>query len=267
WALLMRFQLAGGAALPVSRALQPQEAAGIWAGLLSRLGDFEEVEGRIVGLGVSEISLKTSKGRSAYPLAGPALLHGAADAALPAGDLRIYPGDRVRLFAREGKAVGLLRLPAPAEGTSDRESAWIHWTRRFTGAELAGKLRERDASRTGTVVRKVEVLERAPSGRARKVRATTEAGPVVLAGLEIRFALGLPETLFTVVSGKDGSGAPVFTFYGRGWGHGVGLCQNGAFGMALAGKSAAEILARYYPSAELVSFGSLPSAAPAPAVR
>jgi stage II sporulation protein D len=99
------------------------------------------------------------------------------------------------------------------------------------------------------------------------VRVTTEAGPVLLAGLEIRFALGLPETLFTVVAGKEAGGSPVFTFYGRGWGHGVGLCQNGAFGMALAGKSAAEILSRYYPGTALVPFGTLSSAPPAPAVR
>ena len=36
------------------------------------------------------------------------------------------------------------------------------------------------------------------------------------------------------------------TFYGRGWGHGVGLSQYGARGRALAGQSAAEILAHYY---------------------
>ena len=42
-------------------------------------------------------------------------------------------------------------------------------------------------------------------------------------------------------------GEPVFTFYGRGWGHGVGLCQNGAFGMALAGHGYREILAPLLP--------------------
>ena len=96
---------------------------------------------------------------------------------------------------------------------------------------------------------------------------TTDAGPVLLAGLEIRFALGLPETLFSVVSGKEAGGTPVFTFYGRGWGHGVGLCQNGAFGLALAGKTSTEILARYYPGTELVPVASLPSPSAPPAVR
>ncbi|HSW42220.1 MAG TPA: SpoIID/LytB domain-containing protein [Patescibacteria group bacterium] len=39
---------------------------------------------------------------------------------------------------------------------------------------------------------------------------------------------------------------PSVTFFGRGWGHGVGLSQFGARGRALAGQSAAEILAHYY---------------------
>jgi len=45
------------------------------------------------------------------------------------------------------------------------------------------------------------------------------------------------------------------TFFGRGWGHGVGLSQYGARGRALAGQGAAEILAHYYPG---TTIGSLP---------
>ena len=45
------------------------------------------------------------------------------------------------------------------------------------------------------------------------------------------------------------------TFYGRGWGHGVGLSQYGARGRALAGQGAAEILAHYYPG---TTIGTLP---------
>ncbi|MBN2131112.1 MAG: SpoIID/LytB domain-containing protein [Sedimentisphaerales bacterium] len=40
---------------------------------------------------------------------------------------------------------------------------------------------------------------------------------------------------------------------GRGWGHGVGLCQYGAEGMARLGKSAEEILQHYYPGSRIVS--------------
>lgn len=267
FAVLSRFQLAGAAALPTGRALKPEEVAGIWAALLGRLGDFEEVEGRLVSASGGEIVVKGPKGRAAYALSAPALLSGSVEALTPVSTLRLLPGDKLRVFVRSGAAVGLVHAPAPAAGTYERESAWIHWTRRFTGTELAAKLRERDPSRKGTIVRKVEVLARGVSGRAVRVRVTTDAGAIALTGLEIRFALGLPETLFTVVTGRSADGAPVFTFYGRGWGHGVGLCQTGAFGMALAGKTYAEILARYYPGTALVPFASLPTSPASGGVR
>ncbi|MEJ2544227.1 MAG: hypothetical protein P8Y99_09180, partial [Calditrichaceae bacterium] len=38
-----------------------------------------------------------------------------------------------------------------------------------------------------------------------------------------------------------------FQYQGAGWGHGVGLCQIGALGMALKGFEAEQILAHYYP--------------------
>ena len=53
-----------------------------------------------------------------------------------------------------------------------------------------------------------------------------------------------------------GSGGPVsgsITFYGRGYGHGVGMSQYGARGRALAGQSAETILAHYYRSTTISS--------------
>lgn len=41
------------------------------------------------------------------------------------------------------------------------------------------------------------------------------------------------------------------TFYGRGYGHGVGMSQYGAYGRAVAGQTAATILAHYYPGTTL----------------
>jgi len=52
---------------------------------------------------------------------------------------------------------------------------------------------------------------------------------------------------------------PETTFHGRGWGHGVGMSQHGARGRAIAGQSAAEILAHYYAGTTL---GSIDPATP-----
>jgi stage II sporulation protein D len=48
------------------------------------------------------------------------------------------------------------------------------------------------------------------------------------------------------VAAVDPAPLPDFTFYGRGYGHGVGMSQYGARGRALAGQLAPEILAHYY---------------------
>jgi stage II sporulation protein D len=46
-------------------------------------------------------------------------------------------------------------------------------------------------------------------------------------------------------------------FYGRGWGHGVGLCQWGAYGMAQKSFDYKAILSHYYPGSKLVSIDEL----------
>ena len=45
-----------------------------------------------------------------------------------------------------------------------------------------------------------------------------------------------------------------FVFYGRGWGHGVGMCQWGAMAMAKEGYTAEKILMHYYPGTAIKKF-------------
>jgi stage II sporulation protein D len=74
----------------------------------------------------------------------------------------------------------------------------------------------------------------------------------VVNGYQARTRLGLKDTLYSLSRSRadDGSVAS-FTFDGRGWGHGIGLCQTGAVGMAQAGRTAEEILKTYYQGVEL----------------
>jgi stage II sporulation protein D len=79
---------------------------------------------------------------------------------------------------------------------------------------------------------------------------------------DLRQALGLPELLFTVERARGAQGETEFVFLGRGWGHGVGLCQNGAYGMALAGQTAEAILKHYYTGIDIVPAASVTAASP-----
>lgn len=87
-----------------------------------------------------------------------------------------------------------------------------------------------------------KVLERYPSGRVK----TVEVGEKWFSGREIRERLSLRSTWFTAeIMGDE----MVFSVWG--YGHGVGMSQYGAQGMALAGYSYDEILQYYYQGIEL----------------
>lgn len=65
-------------------------------------------------------------------------------------------------------------------------------------------------------------------------------------GAEFRALLGLKSTRFNWLGAADG-----VLFTSVGYGHGVGLCQAGAQGMARAGYSWRQILAHYYPGVDI----------------
>jgi SpoIID/LytB domain protein len=125
-------------------------------------------------------------------------------------------------------------------GAGDR----FRWTVTRTQAELDKLLAK---YRLGSIA-SIEVLERGVSGRARRVRVSGATRSEVIHGeLRIRQTFGnLRSSLFVV---EMQAGAAVFR--GAGFGHGVGMCQTGAIGMAESGKSYRDILRHYYPGTVL----------------
>jgi stage II sporulation protein D len=72
-------------------------------------------------------------------------------------------------------------------------------------------------------------------------------------------ALQLNESLFTIERIRNPGGTVrAFVFAGKGWGHGVGLCQVGSYGMAVRGRGYREILAHYYTDSRLLSLDEHP---------
>lgn len=79
------------------------------------------------------------------------------------------------------------------------------------------------------------------SGRVAKVSVRTDRGSRQFSGTEFRFGLGLKSHWFDVkLSGRS------VTISGHGWGHGAGMCQDGAIEMARRGYSCRQILEHYY---------------------
>jgi len=91
------------------------------------------------------------------------------------------------------------------------------------------------------------------SGRVSQVRVVGTAGELTVRWDAIRRRLGgLRSNLFVVEPQLGADALPeYFPFTGAGWGHGVGLCQSGAAGMAAVGWSTEEILRHYYGGAPL----------------
>lgn len=112
--------------------------------------------------------------------------------------------------------------------------------------------RLRQAGRMVSDISGIDVTEVTPSGRVGTVRITGAHGVLMLKGNDLRAILGadlLRSTLFIVRLGPDEQ--PMVEFLGRGSGHGVGLSQWGARGMAAAGRTYKEILQYYYAGVEI----------------
>lgn len=126
---------------------------------------------------------------------------------------------------------------------------YYEWTREIPASEIAENLRRRFGMDIGDVVDLIPVLA-GPSGRLRELLVKGTAGEVVIGKeLAIRRLLSpthLYSSAFTVK--RDGT---VFRLEGKGWGHGVGLCQIGAAVMAVEGFSCSQILEHYYPHTHL----------------
>ncbi|TMI75275.1 MAG: SpoIID/LytB domain-containing protein [Bacillati bacterium ANGP1] len=112
--------------------------------------------------------------------------------------------------------------------------------------------RLRRAGRSANGITGIEVVETTPSGRVGLVRITGTHGVVTVKGTDLRAIMGatlLRSTLFIVRITPDEQ--PLVEFLGRGSGHGVGLSQWGARGMAASGRTYTEILKYYYTGIEI----------------
>ncbi len=97
-------------------------------------------------------------------------------------------------------------------------------------------------------------VERNPSGHLEKIALFDgERHVTIQKELKIRDAFTeghLRSSKFLPVM-IEGRKRRYLVLVGAGFGHGVGMCQEGAIGMAKAGRKFREILARYYPGAEI----------------
>jgi stage II sporulation protein D len=132
-------------------------------------------------------------------------------------------------------------------------SPHYYWSLDVKLTDLADILRRNEVGVGGVIA--IDVSERTPSLRAATVTVHGTGRSVRLRGNDFRRMIGydtFKSTLFAVAVD-----APWARFSGRGYGHGVGLCQWGAKGMAEQGHTARQILEFYYPGTVLTTLDRL----------
>jgi stage II sporulation protein D len=153
------------------------------------------------------------------------------------------------------EANGCLR--SVRDGTYDMDSKWYSWTVTWSRDKLLEILK----STLPTIVNlssadigeptDLEIVEKGKSGRNELLKVITDRRVLQVQGDAIRRALRqpdgslLPSTMFNLAVDRQGNGI-VITASGKGFGHGLGLCQTGARARALEGQGYEKILDHYY---------------------
>jgi stage II sporulation protein D (peptidoglycan lytic transglycosylase) len=134
----------------------------------------------------------------------------------------------------------------------------FRWTASFDGPTLRAVMEKYLANYTNapkvSVGRITDIREegRTPSGRVAALTVETDSGSYRLRGNDIRFVLRDPKgailnsTYFDFTREVTGGEVASLSVNGRGYGHGIGMCQWGAIGRARAGQNYRTILETYY---------------------
>ena len=141
------------------------------------------------------------------------------------------------------------------------------WTQSFDAAGLRALMEKylaayTNAPKTGLgKITDIREQGRTASGRMAALTVQTESGSYTLRGNDIRFVLRDPKgailnsTFFSFTSETSGGEVSNLTVTGRGYGHGIGMCQWGAIGRARAGQDYRTILETYYPGTTIGRIG------------
>ncbi|MDR3672508.1 MAG: SpoIID/LytB domain-containing protein [Holophaga sp.] len=165
---------------------------------------------------------------------------------------RIQVGDRVKWLPYPAGSPVLVRRLDPDGASLDRYNPMAHWKVELKEADLLENLR----TRAGIHGLRTFQVSYNDQGRALELVVTDDHGRQHrFKGMHIRGLLGLKDNVFRFIT----LGRPPerrWIVYGRGWGHGVGMDQTGAYGLALEGASYDTILKHYYQGIQITPIGN-----------
>ncbi|MDX6406478.1 MAG: stage sporulation protein [Blastocatellia bacterium] len=165
--------------------------------------------------------------------------------------LALVGGEPVVFHVNPKGEVDYLEVRPAANGAAaDRFSSVTNWTAELSLGAVQARL-----GRSVRGIGAITDLRIAAQGSSRRVidlEVVGTQGVGHIRGGRIRSALGLKEQLFVIDRVyNENDRVAGFIFIGRGWGHGVGMCQFGAYGLAKQGLTVEQILKTYYTGIEL----------------
>jgi stage II sporulation protein D len=135
-----------------------------------------------------------------------------------------------------------------ANPAADRYSRLALWQAHKTRQELDAAFRPLSIGG----IQNMRVIARGPSERPLNTEIVGSAGRSTVRAMRLRTLLGLRDSLFSFDIERNAQGEVIgMSFYGRGWGHGVGMCQYGAYGLGKMGVKYDAILKHYYTGIDL----------------
>ncbi|MFC2091306.1 SpoIID/LytB domain-containing protein [Elusimicrobiota bacterium] len=128
-----------------------------------------------------------------------------------------------------------------------KDSPRYHWNIDIAPGIIKDKINKK-GYKIGNI-HDIKLLSRTGSGRIGDMYILHKQGKLLISGHKFRMAVG-PDLLKSVLFAIERS-APQYRFYGRGWGHAVGMCQWGAKGLSETGRSCKYILRFYFPGTRI----------------
>jgi len=168
----------------------------------------------------------------------------------PVKEAALIGGENVRYQTDPYGAVMYLEIePTDQPTVAENMSPFTNWNTTLSASAVQSRL-SRYVRGIGTLY-DVNVKRIGYSRRPVELEIIGSNGVKTLKGGKIRSALGLREQLFVMNKRYSGSQVASYNFTGRGWGHGVGMCQYGAYGLAKMGVKYDEIIKHYYTGVDL----------------
>ncbi len=176
--------------------------------------------------------------------------------------------DQIIIVGDDPDEIPLTDIDLEAEKNSSCNlSRMFRWSFQWDNDEISNLVKMSFPGKDTGTVKDIQVKKRGRSGRIVILSFITDKGIFDVKGDDIRGILkfksqyGYYQNLYSTrfnIKKKEKNGKIIWIAEGSGWGHGLGMCQFGALGLAKKGATAKQILQKYFKGTDVGDYYQLP---------